>query len=86
MQVLFIRLADEEAGSRILRWVKPIFEPLHEVAHATRDQVFALLRDDAIVQRLVRDMARAIRGVEDSITEAETLLAQFRSGLEEVRR
>lgn len=56
------------------------------IADATREQVFALLRDDAVVQRLVKDMARAIRGVEDSITEAEMLLAQFRSGLEEVRR
>lgn len=56
------------------------------IADGTREQLFALLRDDAVVQRLVKDMARAIRGVEDSITEAETLLAQFRSGLEEVRR
>jgi predicted nucleotidyltransferase len=56
------------------------------IADATREQLFALLRDDAVVQRLVKDMARAIRGVEDSITEAEMLLAQFRSGLEEVRR
>jgi len=55
------------------------------IADATRDQIFALLRDNAVVQRLVKDMARAIRGVEDSITEAETLLAEFRNGLEEVR-
>jgi len=50
------------------------------IADATRKQIFALLRDDAVVQRLVKDMARAIRGVEDSISEAERLLAQFRSG------
>ena len=56
------------------------------IADATRDQIFALLRDDTVVQRLVKDMARALRGVEDSITEAETLLAQFRSGFDEVRR
>jgi predicted nucleotidyltransferase len=55
------------------------------IADATRKQIFALLRDDAVVQRLVKDMARAIRGVEDSISEAERLLAQFRSGLEEAR-
>lgn len=55
------------------------------IADATREQVIALLRDDAAVQRLVKDMARAIRGIEDSITEAETLLAEFRNGLEEVR-
>jgi len=55
------------------------------IADATREQIFALLRDDAVVQRLVKDMARAIRGVEDSISEAERLLAQFRSGLEEAR-
>jgi predicted nucleotidyltransferase len=55
------------------------------IATATREQIFVLLRDDAVVQRLVKDMARAIRGVEDSISQAETLLAQFRSGLEEVR-
>jgi predicted nucleotidyltransferase len=54
------------------------------IAHETREQIFALLGDDAVVQRLVKDMARAIRGVEDSITEAETLLAQFQSGLEEL--
>jgi predicted nucleotidyltransferase len=55
------------------------------IADATREQIFALLGDDAVVQRLVKDMARAIRGVEDSISEAERLLAQFRSGLEEAR-
>jgi predicted nucleotidyltransferase len=56
------------------------------ITHATRDQVFALLGAEGVVQRLVKDMARAIRGVEDSISEAEALLAQFKSGLEEARR
>lgn len=56
------------------------------IAESTREQIFALLRDDVVVQRLVKDMARAIRGVEDSISEAEMLLAQFRSGLEETGR
>lgn len=56
------------------------------ITHATREQVFALLGDDGVVQRLVKDMARVIRGVKDSISEAEALLAQFKSGLEEARR
>jgi predicted nucleotidyltransferase len=53
------------------------------IAQETRGQVLALLGKAAVAERLVKDMARAIRGVEDSISEAETLLAQFKTGLEE---
>lgn len=55
------------------------------IAPATREQIVALLGDDGVVQRLLKDMARAIRGVEDSISEAEALLGQFKSGLEKSR-
>lgn len=51
---------------------------------ATREQVLALLGDPVRVDRLSRDMSRAFRGVADSIAEAETLIAQFRSGLREI--
>jgi predicted nucleotidyltransferase len=55
------------------------------VTPATREQIVALLGNDSVVQRLLKDMARALRGVEDAISDAETLLAQFKSGLEEAR-
>lgn len=50
---------------------------------ATRDQVLALLDDKVRLDRLLRDMARAFRGAEDPIAEAEVLIAQFRTGLQE---
>ena len=55
-------------------------------AQATRDQVLALLGHDVLGHRLAKDMARASRGVEDAITEAEALLAQFRTGFDEAPR
>jgi predicted nucleotidyltransferase len=51
------------------------------ISHETREQILALLADAGVVERLVKDMARAIRNVEDSITNAEVLLAQFKKGL-----
>lgn len=56
------------------------------ISQATQSEVLAVLGDAGVVERLVKDMARAIRGVDDSVSEAETLLAQFKTGLEEMSR
>ena len=56
------------------------------LSQATRDEVIALLGDAGIVERLIKDMARAIRGVDDSISDVEALLAQFKAGLGAVPR
>lgn len=49
----------------------------------TRKQVLALLDDAVTLERLIRDMARAFRGAEDAIGEAEAFIAQFKTGLQE---
>lgn len=51
-------------------------------ATETRNQVLALLDDAVTVERLTRDMARAFRGTEDPIGEAEAFIAQFKTGLQ----
>jgi predicted nucleotidyltransferase len=56
------------------------------ISQATLDEILGLLGDARVGERLVKDMAKAIRGVEDSISEAEALLAQFKTGLEESPR
>ena len=56
------------------------------ISQATRNEVLAVLGEAGVVERLIKDMARAIRGVDDSISEAEALLAQFKTGPEEVSR
>jgi predicted nucleotidyltransferase len=48
----------------------------------TRNQVLALLDDAMTLERLTRDMARAFRGTEDPIGEAEAFIAQFKTGLQ----
>ena len=50
---------------------------------ATRDQVVALLDDAMRLDRLLSDMARTFRGAGDPIAEAEVLIAQFKTGLQE---
>ncbi len=49
----------------------------------TRQQAVALLDDAVRLDRLASDMARAFRGAEDPIAEAEALIAQFKTGLRE---
>jgi predicted nucleotidyltransferase len=53
-------------------------------APATRAQILALLDDAVRLNRLVRDMARAMRGAEDSLGAASNLVAQFKAGLREL--
>lgn len=53
------------------------------ITPATREQILALLDDAGRLDRLVRDMARSFRVAEDSIAEAEALIAQFKTGLRE---
>lgn len=53
------------------------------ITPATREQLLALLDDAGRLDQLVRDMARAFRVAEDSIAEAEALIAQFKTGLRE---
>jgi predicted nucleotidyltransferase len=50
-------------------------------APATRAKILALLDDTVRLDRLLRDMARALRPAEDPIAEAEVLIAQFKTGL-----
>lgn len=50
-------------------------------APATRAKILALLDDTVRLDRLLRDMARALRPAEDPIAEAEVLIAQFKAGL-----
>ena len=47
----------------------------------TRHQILALLDDAGRRDRLLRDMARAFRGAEDPIAEAEASIAQFKTGI-----
>ncbi len=56
------------------------------IAIDTRDQVLAFLDDAVIRERLLRDMARAFHGADDPIGEAEVLLSEFRTGLQEAAR
>jgi predicted nucleotidyltransferase len=46
----------------------------------TRGQILALLDDAARRDRLVLDLARGVRAVEDPVAEAEALLGQFQAG------
>jgi predicted nucleotidyltransferase len=48
----------------------------------TRNLALALLDDAVTLERLTRDMARAFRGAEDPIGEAEAFIAQFKTGLQ----
>ncbi len=49
----------------------------------TRERVLALFDDAVRLDRLLRDMAKAFRGVEDLIAEAEVFVTQFNTGLRE---
>lgn len=49
----------------------------------TRNKILALLDDVSTLERLLRDMAKGLRGADDAIGEAERLIAQFRIGLRE---
>jgi predicted nucleotidyltransferase len=48
----------------------------------TRDRILALLDDAVTGERLLGHMARAFRGADDSIGEAEAFLREFRIGLQ----
>lgn len=50
------------------------------VTVATRQRAVALLDDEVRLYRLVSDMARACRGVEDPVAAAEALIGQFAAG------
>lgn len=64
------------AGARLLgRDAAWFIEP------TTRTRVLALLDDGALWGRLVRDMSREFPTAEDSVAEAESVLAQFQAGL-----
>jgi len=52
-------------------------------APATRDRILALLDDAKSSDRLVTDMAKALRAGEDPIATAEGFLQQFKAGLQE---
>lgn len=49
-------------------------------AATTRAQITALLEDAGTMDSLITDMAKALRGREDSITYATTLSTQFKAG------
>jgi predicted nucleotidyltransferase len=49
----------------------------------TRARVLSLLNDAERLDRLLTDMARAFPGAEDPIAEAEDLITQFKTGLQE---
>lgn len=51
-------------------------------AEKTLAQLIDVLRDGHRRQRLTTDMARARKGIEDAVAEADELLEQFRAGLE----
>jgi predicted nucleotidyltransferase len=54
-------------------------------APSTRGQIHALLDDPARPDRLVLDVARGLRPPQDAVGAAGELLAQFKTGFQEVR-
>jgi predicted nucleotidyltransferase len=53
------------------------------IAPETREQVLTLLEDPVRLDQLSRNMSRAFEIGEDSLAQAEGLIAQFKTGLEE---
>ncbi len=53
-------------------------------APTTRAQIFVLLDDAQRLDRLIRDMAREMGAVEDPLAAARDLIAQFKTGLQEI--
>lgn len=49
----------------------------------TRDDLLAILLDPNTADRFITNVSSAVRGAEDSVTTAETIIGHFKTGLEE---